>query len=156
MIHRALTRQTIIIPLKRIGTKDTRIESARKNGSTDLDTSVQQHRAVRWSIQRRGKGTMHEGHRAWFRLSSITRLPFRAMALVPGNSLHLPPRIIPSGKFLSRRHAYAQPLFSMIPRSLLLCLRAPPHLSRIIHKYSKRIFRFSSFLLVQKRNIFYK
>lgn len=51
------------------------------------------------------------GISAWFRLSSITRLDVSlsiAMAMVPGNSLHLPPsppsRIIPSGKFLSRRH----------------------------------------------------
>lgn len=80
--------------------------------------------------------------------NSARCIPFRAMALVPGNSLHPPsppPRIIPSWKFLSRRHAYAQPLFSMIPRFLApLSSSSSPPVSNYTQIFQENIPFFSS------------
>lgn len=86
--------------------------------------------------------------------NSARCIPFRAMALVPGNSLHPPsppPRIIPSWKFLSRRHAYAQPLFSMVPGPFVFEL-----LPTCLELYTNIPREYSVFLFVEKRNILYK
>lgn len=79
-------------------------------------------------------------------------IPFRAMAMVPGNSLHPSPlpRIIPSEKFLSRRHwlcpSPLNPYFRWFQRvapgpfvfdPLPICLE--------LYMLSKRIFRLEIF-----------